>query len=247
MTAPNGPDEAFGDTRRTFHHQLDEIRSDLVRLGGMVINGLPQATEMLLDTDLRATQDLIDADDALDALAFDIEDRCFQLFALQQPMATDLRVLITATRLTGELERSGDLVVNIVKGARRIFGIELDPRTRGMIARLSEEAARLFSVAMDAFADRDDATAAALDDMDDQLDELHRAYIAHLLEACRAGDLDVQAAVQLALVGRYYERIGDHAVNVGERTRFMVSGWLPARPPKPRGFDAEPQHNNGGS
>ncbi len=214
------------DTRRSFHQQLDEIKADLLRLGALVQEALARGTEVLLNGDLRDAQALIDGDDVLDDLALDVEDRCFHLLATQQPMAKDLRALVTAIRLSSEIERSGDLIVNVVKGARRIYGSTIDPRTRGLIQQLSDEAGRLYARAMDAYADGDAEIAAALDDMDDVLDELHRDYIAQILESSRLGLLDVPAAVQLALIGRYYERIGDHAVNVGERVHYMVTGSL---------------------
>jgi phosphate transport system protein len=118
-------------------------------------------------------------------------------------------------------------MVNVAKASRRIHGMPIDAKVRGLIQSMSDEALRLYRSAIDAYADGDEAKAAALDDMDDILDAIHADYIAAVLETCRAGVLDIQAAVQLALVGRYYERIGDHAVNVGERVRYMVSGWLP--------------------
>jgi phosphate transport system protein len=91
---------------------------------------------------------------------------------------------------------------------------------------MASEAVRLYQLAMDAYADGDADLAAALDDMDDRLDQLHKNYIQAILEQY-ADARDVQMAVQLALVGRYYERIGDHAVNIGERVQYMVTGWLP--------------------
>ncbi len=218
------------EARRSFHQQLDEVKDDVVRLGALVLEAIPRGTAVLLDGDVVGAQRVIDGDDVLDELELVIEDRCFNLLALQAPVASDMRALVTAIRLASELERSGDLVVNIAKGARRIQGTSIDPRTRGLIQQLSDEASRLFGVAMDTYADGDEAVAATLNSMDDQLDQLHREFIAQILESCRAGQLDVQAAVQLALIGRYYERIGDHAVNVGERVRYMVTGALPVRP-----------------
>lgn len=215
------------DTRRTFHDRLTSIRDDVVRLAALVCETIPRGTQVLLDGDLGAAQALIDDDDELDHLSVQIEERCYTLLTLQQPMGADMRALVTAVRLTSELERSGDLMVNVAKGARRIYGQPIQPRVRGLIETMSEEALRLFGVAIDAYVEGDAAKAAALDDMDDTLDGLHRTYIAKVLEACRSGELDIQAAVQLALVGRYYERIGDHAVNVGERVRYMVTGWMP--------------------
>lgn len=215
------------EQRRTFHHDLDGVRDDIVRLAGLATEAVGNATQALLDGDLRAADELVQHDDVLDSLALDIEERCYQLLALQQPMATDLRSLITGIRMVAEIERSGDLAVNIVKAARRMYGVELEPKVRGLIERLGEESSRLFRLSIDAYVDRDAGLAAALDDMDDSVDALHRDYIAAIFETHDAGDTALQPAVQLALVGRYYERIADHAVNIGDRVRYMVTGWLP--------------------
>lgn len=216
------------DLRKQFHEQLEEVREANVRMGAMVTEALPRATEVLLAGDLGGAQELIDGDDALDSLALEVEEQCYQLLALQQPMASDLRSIVTAIRMTSEIERSGDLVVNIMKGSRRIYGTTIEPRLRGLIERMSEQSNRLFRLSIDAYVDGDANLAAALDDMDDRLDQLHKDYIQAIFEAHADGaGLDLQAAVQLALIGRYYERIGDHAVNIGERVRYMVTGWLP--------------------
>lgn len=211
--------------RKDFHEQLDTIHRDVVRLAALVTESIPRGTEALLDRDLQASQVLVDRDDVIDALAIDIEERCFSVLALQSPMASELRGIVAAMKLVGEIERSGDLVVNISKAVRRIYPLELPPEVRGLIEQMDEQAQKLFRLAMDAYADRDAALAAALDDMDNRLDELHKEYIQAVLTWGREGD--IQVAVQLALVGRYYERIGDHAVNIGERVRYMVTGWLP--------------------
>lgn len=215
------------DTRRSFHHELDEVREELVRLAAAVCETIARGTQVLLDGDLREAQVLVDGDDVLDRISLDVEERCYRLLALQQPMASDLRAVVTAIRLSSEIERSGDLMVNVAKAARRIYGVGMDPRVRGLLQEMSEEALRLYRYAMEAYGEGDAAKACALDDMDDTLDSLHADYIAAILEASQAGRLDIQAAVQLALVGRYYERIGDHAVNIGERVCYMVDGSLP--------------------
>jgi phosphate transport system protein len=219
------------DTRRTFHRELESIRDDLVRLAALVCEAIPRGTAVLLEGDVEAGQVLIDGDVELDRIALAVEDRCYHQLALQQPMASDLRALVTAIRLTSELERSGDLMVNVAKGARRIQGLDIDPRTRGFVQQMSDEAIRLFRFAIDAYVEADEAKGAALVAMDDDLDAVHRDFIEQILQSCRAGTLDIQAAVQLALIGRYYERIGDHAVNIGQKVRYLVSGWMPeARP-----------------
>lgn len=215
------------NVRKSFQQTLEEIRQDMVQVAALVTEGIPRATEALLAGDLTEAQRIIEGDDPLDALAVELEERCYQQLALQQPMAGDLRHIVTAIRMVSEIERSGDLVVNIAKGSRRIFGTELPARLRGLIGQMGEESTRLFRLAIDAYMDEDAAMAAALDDLDDRLDAIHRDYVQEIFLVHNAGDLQVQGAVQLALIGRYYERIGDHAVNIGERVRYMVTGWLP--------------------
>ncbi|MDQ3353229.1 MAG: phosphate signaling complex protein PhoU [Actinomycetota bacterium] len=215
------------EIRKSFHQSLDEVSHDIVRLAGMVTESLGKATEALLDGDLRVAEEIIAGEVALDALTLDIEERCYQLLTLQQPMARDLRSVVTAARLAAEIQRSGGLVVNIMKAARRLYGVELDPRLRGLIERLGEQVHRLFRLSIDAYVERDDSLAAAMDDMDDTVDDLHVDYIQAIFEAHGEGVTALKVAVQLALVGRFYERIGDHAVNIGERVQYMVTGWLP--------------------
>lgn len=215
------------DIRKSFHHDLDFVRGEVVRLAGMVTESLAQATQAMLDGDLDIAESIIKNDDVLDALTLDIEERCYQLLALQQPMAIDLRTLLTDLRLAAEIERAGDLVVNIMKSTRRLYGVTLDPVIRGMIDQLGHKVGRLFRLSIDAYVDGDVALASALDDMDDDVDDLHSDYIQAIFEAHERRHTDVQVAVQLALVGRYYERIADHAVNIGERVQYMLTGWVP--------------------
>jgi phosphate transport system protein len=215
------------ENRRSFHHELEDIRDGIVRLAAMVTEAIPRATEVLLSGDLHAARSLIEDDDAVDALALHIEERCYEVLALQQPMASDLRSIVTAIRLVSEIERSGDLVVNIAKGARRLYGTTFEPRVRGLVEQMSEESVRLYRLAIDAYAEGNAGLAAALDDIDDRLDDLHSDYIQAIFLSHHGGNLTVESGVQLALIGRYYERIGDHAVNIGNRVQYMVTGWLP--------------------
>jgi phosphate transport system protein len=215
------------EVRRTFHHAIADLRGELVQLAALVTESIPRATRALLDMDLPLAQEVIDADDEIDARSMCIEEDCLRLLALQQPMASDLRAVVTAVKLNWEIERSGDLVVNICKTIWRIYGAPLPPRIRGLIEQMSEHARSLTGHAIDAYATGDAALAAALDDMDDPLDALQAEFVHEILETHERGGLGLQIAVQLALIGRYYERIGDHAVDIGERTQYMVAGWLP--------------------
>lgn len=215
------------ELRKTFHQELDAIRDQVIRLGASVIEAVPRATGVLLSGDLEGADYLVQSDDEIDARAVEIEDQCFQQLALQAPVAGDLRQLVSIIKITGELERSADLAVNICKGARRIYGHDIDPVLRGLISKMSEQAQQLFMAAIDAFETSDAAKAAAIDDMDSFLDGLHRQFIQEIFESHARGKMDVQVAVQLAIIGRFYERIGDHAVNVGERTQFILTGFVP--------------------
>ena len=215
------------ELRKTFHQEVDAIRDQVIRLGASVIEAIPRATAVLLSGDLEGADYLVQADDEIDARSVEIEDQCFQQLALQAPVAGDLRQLVSIIKITGELERSADLAVNICKGARRIYGHDIDPVLRGLITKMSEQAQQLFIAAMDAFESSDAPKAAAIDDMDSFLDGLHRQFIQEIFECNARGKMDVQVAVQLAIIGRFFERIGDHAVNVGERTQFILTGVLP--------------------
>src|SRR3954467_1371687 len=213
--------------RKSFHAELGRMGDELVRLAALVSDVLVRATDALLRYDMDAAADVIAGDDELDACSIDIEERCFRLLALQQPGASDLGAIVGSLKINADLERSGDLMVNVAKGARRMYGVELPPRLRGMIQQLAEEAARLVGLAAEAYADRNGPLGSALRDIDDRLDLLQSEFVEAIFEAHAAGEIDLQAAVQLAMICRYYERVGDHAVNVGERVRFMVDGQLP--------------------
>ncbi len=216
--------------RKPFADELEEVRIELIRMAGLVIEAIPRCTEALLSSDLAAAQEIIDADNLLDEASLALENHCHELLALQQPMAGDLRAIMAALTINYEIERSGDLVENIAKAMRRMYGTEFGPRLRGLITQMSEEAARLFRFAVDAYADGNSGLAAALDDIDDRLDRLNHQCLAMIVgeEGREMGDL--VSGVQLALIARYYERIGDHAVNIGERVRYMVDGWRPGQP-----------------
>ena len=215
------------EVRTEFHQLMDEVRADLVQMGGMVAEGISAVSAALLAGDIGGADQIIAADDELDLLSLEAEEKCVQLLALQQPVAVDLRTILTDLRMISEIERSGDLVTNIAKAVARLHGSELEPRVRGLIDRMREQAVKLTARAMDAYAERDAGLASVLNDMDDVLDDLHNEYIVAVFESHELGKIIIQHAVQLAVVGRFYERIGDHAVNVAERVEFLVTGELP--------------------
>jgi phosphate transport system protein len=215
------------ELRKGYHQDLDAARNDLALLAARVVEVIPRATSVLLDGDLELANILIGGDAEIDAHSVEVEERCIQILALQTPVATDLRQVLALLKMVAEIERSGDLAINICKAARRIYGHELDPKLRGIISRMGEQAAAEFAAAIEALQTNDAGMAAAIDDMDSYLDALQKQFIAAIFESQAAGRIDLQVAVQLAMVARFYERIGDHAVNMGERVLYIVTGKVP--------------------
>lgn len=216
----------MNDLRKGYHEELEAVRNQITRMAAMVTEVIPRATDAFLNNDLQAAQRIIDDDDLLDMVSIDVDDMIQRLLALQQPMARDLRELVVALRLNSEIERSGDLACNIAKATRRLYGTAYPASIRGVITKMSVEAERMFRLAGEAYAERDAGLGAALDDIDDRLDELNVENV-EIIFGMTSDELAVEAAVQLALIGRFYERIGDHAVNVGERVQYIVTGLTP--------------------
>jgi phosphate transport system protein len=192
-----------------------------------VTEAIPRATAVLLEGDLEGADLIIRGDDEIDARSLDIEEHCYRILALQSPVASDLRQVVALLKMVAEVERSNDLLCNICKAARRIYGHELDPKLRGIIARMGEQAQQLYDAAIESFVENDAAKAAAIDDMDSYLDGLQKQFVQAIFESHAAGRIDLQVAVQLASSPRFYERIGDHAVNIGERVNFVVPPVAP--------------------
>jgi phosphate transport system protein len=215
------------DARPVFHHELQEVHEDIVRLASTVVELIPRVAQVVLEGDLVEADRIVTADDEIDDRAIDIEERCYKLLVLQQPMAKDLRRIVAAIKMVGDIERSADLCVNICKAARRLYGKPLDPKIRGIMQRMAEQAQILYRCAVEAYADDDAPLGAAIRDMDDLLDGLQTEFIKAVFESHNAGLTDLQVGVQLALVCRFFERIGDHAVSLGERVRYIVTGWMP--------------------
>ncbi len=216
--------------RSNFHDQLTEISDGIARMGAAVTELVPRATQILLDGDLESAEYVILGNTEYSARAVELEEHCFRVIVLQAPVASDLRTLVSAIKIIADVERSAGLCVNICKAARRIYGHELDPSLRGVIQKMGDQAQVLFKEATEAYLNLDGPRAAALHDMDSYLDDLQRQFIQVIFESHAAGNIDLQVAVQLAVVARFFERIGDHAVNVGDRVRYIVDGWVPEHP-----------------
>ncbi|HET6795221.1 MAG TPA: phosphate signaling complex protein PhoU [Acidimicrobiales bacterium] len=213
--------------RRLFNEELRGVSESVVKLGGLVERAVRLATRAFLDRDLSVAERVIAGDGRVNQLTRDIEEETYLILARQQPVAADLRLLVSVLRVIQELERSGDLMVNVAKATRRLYPTEPTREQRRIITSMGEQAAAQLRLAVDAFAGRDAVMAAALPDMDDAMDDLERAMFRSILSTPTPEDLDLQRAVQFALVGRFYERVADHAVNIGERVCYMVTGEAP--------------------
>jgi phosphate transport system protein len=208
------------ELRKSFHRDLDDIDQKVVQLFAMVGEGLAAATEALLAGDREAAKDLMDQDKLIDGLYADVEDLVQRQFALQSPMAKDMRFLLSVLRIVPELERSGDLAEHIAQRAARGLSVELTPRVRGLVDQMGRVGVEMWRAAADAYVDCDGDAALALNERDDEMDELHVSLTAELV----SGKLSVPVALEMALVARFYERLGDHAVNVAQRVRYLAEG-----------------------
>lgn len=214
-------------TRKAFHEELDELRSDVIRFGATVLESMQAATEAILDLDLVAADRIINDKPLTQAMTAKIDERCYLLLARQQPMAVDLRTIVAVMRVNHELELTANLMVSVAKATRRLYPNRLEPRVRGLVDRMREQASDQLRLALDAYAKTDPALAAALFDMDEIMSDLQRDLFRHILSKEHDDEGVLQRAVQVALVGRYFERAADHAVIIAQRVTFIVTGELP--------------------
>jgi phosphate transport system protein len=213
------------EIRHRFDQEMEEIKRAAVALGSLVLENAGRLTEALLESRLDLAQQTIDADDQVDRAYIDLERRVFRVIALQQPVAGDLRFLISIIRVAHEMERSGDLVVNCAKGIMRQQGFHLGSSFQSILSRLCRASLDLFGRSMESLADLDPEAGPRLDQEDDVVDTLVGDF--YTLLASEAEGMHVDTAIELSRVGRYMERIADHAVNIGEHVGFAVTGVFP--------------------
>jgi len=218
-----------GELRAAFHRNLDEIDHNVCRLFALVSEALAASTECLLTDDRATAEALVKGDDAIDQLADEVELLAERQLSLQNPMGRDLRYLLSILRMVPELERSADLAEHIAARAASGLTPMLTPRLRGLVEQMGRVAVRMWREVTEAFADRDPEAAARLTAADDELDTLHEYLTAELV----SGSVGVSVALEMALVGRFYERLGDHAVHVAERIRFLAGELGPHLAPEP--------------
>ena len=212
--------------RDLYYSQLDSIVDDLVSMTQSVEQAVAQATQALLTADADIAERVISGDVLIDHARERIEDRSFQLLALQQPVAGDLRMIVAGLRMVAELERMGDLSVHVAKVARlRVPQVAVPPALEPTIRRMAEVAEHMVSSVAHVIADRDVEAARSVEACDDEMDQLRRSSFRLLFG--QEWPHGVEAAVDVALLGRYYERIADHAVSLARRVVYLVTGESP--------------------
>jgi phosphate transport system protein len=212
--------ERGSELRRRFHHELEVIDSKVLRLFALVTESIAAATDALLAGDVEAARELSRRDSVVDRLEVDLEQVAERELLTQTPMAGDMRYLVSVLRVVPELERSGDLAEHIAQRAAAGVAGRLTPTVRGLLEQMGAICVDLWRRAADAWAERDSEVAAQLDYADDRLDDLHDQLVAELGKA----DIALADALQTALVARFYERLGDHAVHIAERVRYLAKG-----------------------
>ena len=215
--------------RSIFQEELDAVSQTLVDLTKMVSDSINKATTSLIDANLSLAEEVITFDEKIDQIQHDLDARIIDIIARQQPVATDLRALITALRMSADLERMGDLAHHVAKVARlrhpdSAVPLELQTTLQRM-GHVAENIARKVGTVIES---RDTALALEVEKDDDEMDKLHRDLISVLTSAQWTSGVD--SAIDLTLLGRYYERFADHAVSVARRVYYLVTGeFAPAK------------------
>jgi phosphate transport system protein len=207
---------------RHFEEQLGLLKERLLVMGGLAEQRVQMAIDALVDRDLALTDETLRGDEPINQLHVEVDSRCLKLLALHQPMAADLRTIFAAQKINADLERVGDLAVNIAEAAKRYL---LHPPVKPLIdlPRMGEIAQWMLREALDAFVRRDTAQAERVLRSDDMLDALKTQIFRELISYMLADPSKIEPALDLILISRHLERIGDHATNIAEDVIFMVS------------------------
>jgi phosphate transport system protein len=210
--------------RLSFVQELDQLRLQVELMALKVDDALQRSTAVLLTGDTKLAEDVIAGDDDIDATFVSLTERCYDLLVRQSPVASDLRLVVSVLRILGDLERTGDLCLRIVKLAPDQPLLASNRTTFGILRAMSREASGLFRAAIRAWSSQDLRLATTLEERDDALDRHYTALMQAVLEL--EGPQSVPLAVLSLSAGRALERIADHSVMIGERLRYMLTGSL---------------------
>ena len=209
--------------RSVFQDELDSVSQTLFELSVMVSDSMAKATRALMTKDLSLAEEVITFDEKIDTVQHDLDARIIDIIARQQPVASDLRALVTALRMSADLERMGDLAHHVAKVVRlRHPAAAVPDQLMSLIESMGVTAEKIAAKTGVVISTRDTVLAAQVEKVDDEMDLLHRQLIAVLIAP--TWEHGVETAIDLTLLGRYYERYADHAVSVARRVIFLVTG-----------------------
>jgi phosphate transport system protein len=204
--------------RQELDRELGVIEAKVIELFTMVAEDLPRATDALLNGNSEVARALAERDRVIDGLYPEIEELADRELLLQQPAASDFRLLISVLRVVPELERSHDLIVDIARRGNLILSQDLSARSRGLIEHMGNLASEMWREAVDCWCERDRSAAVALGGRDDEMDELYASLMAELA----SGEMTLPVTMQLTLVARFYERLAAHAFNIARRVIYLA-------------------------
>ena len=209
--------------RDAFHEEIDSIGQDLLNMAALVNQAMSDATKALVGADLSLAEKVIAADDVIDQMQHDLDARTINLMARQQPVASDLRTLVTGLRMSADLERMGDMAHHIAKSARMRYPNSAIPEElKDLITQMGATANKIITKLIQVMKDRDLDKSLEIPGDDDEMDKLHRQLMAAILSDSWKHDNEM--AIDLTLIGRNYERCCDHAVSISRRIYYLVTG-----------------------
>jgi phosphate transport system protein len=211
------------DVRKDFHEQLDELYAETLRMGSDLLETIEKTRICFVNLDRELADEIIAGDDVFDAYIDRLEEGGLELIARQAPVAVDLRMIIVIMRMAQHFERVADLCEDIAVAVKYIPSDYLSAWIREAIDEMARRAVRLVERSIECFKDRNVEMALELDAMDDAVDKLNRKFFK---EFDRGREEDLEVAVRVVMVARFFERIADHAVDIGEHVRFMVEGTI---------------------
>jgi phosphate transport system protein len=222
---------------RHFQEELEQLKTRLLEMGGLAEEQVRLAVKALTERDRELVALALNGDEPINRLHIEIDGRCFTLLALHQPMAVDLRAIVAAVKINTDLERVGDLAINIAEAARR-YAQHAPVKKLIDIPRMANIAQNMLRDSLDAFVRRDTELAQRVLSEDDKLDDLKTQIFRELLTYMLQDPGTIEGALDLILISRHLERIGDHATNIAEDVIFMVS----ARDVRHHASEGQPSH-----
>ncbi len=210
-------------TDKNYEEELRRLKEEILKTGGVVEEMLSQSTKALVERDSHLAQEVIQRDPEVNELEIKIDELCLQLLALRQPAASDLRFIAIGLRASKDLERIGDLAVNI---SEQTLELNKEPQLKPYVdlPKMAERTRKMVKGSLDAFVKRDANLAQSVCEMDDEVDTLNHHVFEELMSLMQQDSQSVSRAIRLILIARHFERVADHATNIAEEVIFMVQG-----------------------